>query len=683
MTRIMMRFSTLIIIISVLFFACHKKNNPPDAPSTPTGITSGSVDSSYTYTSSATDPDEDNIAIRFSWGDGSFSDWSSYTSSGSSMSLSHTYYNGGTFYIEAQAKDDNDTCSIWSEPHIISILSKLRTPSTPSGPSNGYINTVYTFSSFCVDSSGNAISIRFAWGDGDTSVWSGWMETGDTVSVQHTYGSIGNYAVKTQAKNIKGNLSYWSASHSILITAGSNNPPNTPATPSGPSSGYTNISYNFSSSTTDPDGDSIAIRFVWANGDTSTWSSYQPSGSTITMSHSWASPGTYYITAQARDIHGSISGWSSSYSIVITVANNPPNTPSTPSGPSSGYPNTSYNFSSSTTDPDGDSIAIRFVWANGDTSTWSSFVPSGSTVTMSHSWASSGTYYITAQAKDKNGAISAWSNSHEIIISEVLIGMITFTSDRDDNYEIYVMNADGSNQTRVTNNSAQDHLPSWSPNCIKIAFTTNRDSNDEIYVMNADGSNQIRLTNNSAFDLDPSWSPDGNKIAFTSDRNGNDVEIYVMYADGSNQINLTNNSAFDMDPSWSPDGNKIAFTSDRNGNDDVCVMNADGTNQINLTNNSTRDMDPSWSPDGTKIAFSSYRDGNYEIYVMNADGSNQTRVTNNSSWDVDPVWSPDNAKIAFSSLRDGNWEVYVMNADGSNQIRLTNNSAWDGETDWK
>lgn len=94
-------------------------------------------------------------------------------------------------------------------------------------------------------------------------------------------------------------------------------------------------------------------------------------------------------------------------------------------------------------------------------------------------------------------------------------GMIAFTTDRgygvnDD--EIYVMNADGSGQTRLTFNSASDWLPSWSPDGSKIAFQSGRDESFEIYVMNADGSQQSRITFNAAADEDPAWSPDGSKM---------------------------------------------------------------------------------------------------------------------------------------------------------------------------
>jgi len=263
-------------------------------------------------------------------------------------------------------------------------------------------------------------------------------------------------------------------------------------------------------------------------------------------------------------------------------------------------------------------------------------------------------------------------------------GKIAFQSERDGNAEIYVMNPDGSGQTNLTNNSANDFDPAWSPDGSKIAFTTNRDVPPEIYVMNADGSGQTRLTNNSAHDGQPAWSPDGSKIVFMSDRDGNN-EIYVMNADGTAQTRLTNNSTFDGEPAWSPDGSKIAFSSRRDNPvaDEIYVMNADGTGQTNLSNNPADEGESAWSPDGSKIVFRSNRDGNFEIYVMNTDGTAQTRLTNNSTFDGDSAWSPDGSKIAFASQRDGNREVYVMNPDGTGQTRLTNILGGDYQPAWQ
>jgi Tol biopolymer transport system component len=225
--------------------------------------------------------------------------------------------------------------------------------------------------------------------------------------------------------------------------------------------------------------------------------------------------------------------------------------------------------------------------------------------------------------------------------------------------------------------SAASSYSSWSPDGKMIVFHLHRDGeNLEIFIMNADGSNLTQLTDNLAYDGEPSWSPDGTRIAFISKRDGN-WEIYAMKADGSNQTRLTDNPADDTGSSWSPDGQKIAFVSERDGNGEIYIMNTDGSNQTRLTDNPAPDGRPSWSPDGTRIVFKSTRDGNWEIYTMNADGSNQTRLTYEPAADWRPSWSPDGQKIAFVSGRDFISEVYVMDADGSNPVNLTNNAPVD------
>ncbi|HEU4698407.1 MAG TPA: Ig-like domain-containing protein [Gemmatimonadales bacterium] len=220
-----------------------------------------------------------------------------------------------------------------------------------------------------------------------------------------------------------------------------------------------------------------------------------------------------------------------------------------------------------------------------------------------------------------------------------------------------LVDVDGNLLTSLTDATAYNGYPSWSPDGSRLAFQTDRDGNSEIYVMNADGSGLVRLTDDPAMDQHPAWSPDGSRIAFTTDRDGS-WEIYVMNADGSGVVRLTRNTSIDAQPAWSPDGSRIAFQSQRDGNSEIYVMDADGANPVRLTNDPAYDLGPAWSPDGSRIAFQ--RGGN--PYVMNADGSGAAQIAFGGGG---PAWSPDGSRLADmpASLR-------LMQPDGSGEVRL-------------
>jgi dipeptidyl aminopeptidase/acylaminoacyl peptidase len=201
------------------------------------------------------------------------------------------------------------------------------------------------------------------------------------------------------------------------------------------------------------------------------------------------------------------------------------------------------------------------------------------------------------------------------------------------------MNANGSSQTDLSSAGTD---PAWSPDGTKIVFTRFTGGTDEIFVMNADGTNQTNISNNAAgHDVHAGWSPDGTKIVFAR-AVGSNYEIYTMNPDGTNQTNISNHADTDSDPAWSPDGTKIAFTRS-DGVAEVFVMNADGTNQTNLSNNAPdHDSSPAWSPGGTKIAFQRFTNAvsDWEIYTMDADGTDQTNISNDTTYDdTDPNWS--------------------------------------------
>ncbi|MYH95348.1 MAG: protein kinase [Acidimicrobiia bacterium] len=268
---------------------------------------------------------------------------------------------------------------------------------------------------------------------------------------------------------------------------------------------------------------------------------------------------------------------------------------------------------------------------------------------------------------------------------------IVFHSDRNSILDIFIVNANGTNQRKLTDNQGNNFDPSLSPDGTTIVFTSDRNGNHEIRVMNADGSSDERLTNNRATDADPAWSPNGTEIVFTTNRYGN-YEIAVIKADGSSGENakrLTSTSHQDRSPAWS--GSKIAFIHNNGGDFEIAVMNDDGSDVDTLTSNPGDDEAPAWSSDGSKIAYTRgnpdpSRVNDFDIAVMNADGSNANArpILNTSTTEKLPVWSPDDTKIAFHSIRsNGDIEIWVMDANGSNTVKLIDSAGKDWVGSWR
>lgn len=210
----------------------------------------------------------------------------------------------------------------------------------------------------------------------------------------------------------------------LLFFVSCKNKPPKPPTITGPSSGYTNTPITFMVQSTDPNKDEVAYQFSWGDGTRDTgWTPYFPSGQPTPKTHIYTKPGNYGVMAKAKDTKDNESDWSSPFA--ISIANQAPNTPSQPSGPTIGMANTSYTFSVTASDPDGDSIAIRFDWGNEVISDWSNYVPSGRNVSITYAYQDTGRFLIKAQAKDVNGDTSGWSSPLGITIYPGWITIMT------------------------------------------------------------------------------------------------------------------------------------------------------------------------------------------------------------------------------------------------------------------
>ncbi len=175
--------------------------------------------------------------------------------------------------------------------------------------------------------------------------------------------------------------------------------------------------------------------------------------------------------------------------------------------------------------------------------------------------------------------------------------------------------ADGSDDKTLVPHQAFEESPRWSPAGKLVLWVSTRDKNPDLYIVDAEGKNVTRLTRDLAYDLHPAWRPDGQEIAFASGRSGRQ-KIHVMNADGSKPRKLTDGEFLDAWPAWRPDGKQIAFVSNRAGNYDIWLMTADGKDLVNLTDHPAQDTSPVWHPKGKKLAYISTRSGASEIYVI-------------------------------------------------------------------
>ena len=253
---------------------------------------------------------------------------------------------------------------------------------------------------------------------------------------------------------------------------------------------------------------------------------------------------------------------------------------------------------------------------------------------------------------------------------------LLFQSERSGGTDIYVMDADGANVTRLTEDPAADTHARWAPDGKRFVFDSERGGAWHIYVANADGSGVRRVTTdaqarNGAAGRHPDWSRDGLRLVFDSNRDGDD-EIYVSTVDGSKQDRITRRPGTDGHPVWSPDGKRILFGAAPDGNRDIFTVPAGGGEPVNLTRHPAMDLGAKWSPDGARIVFTSTRDGSEDIFVMASDGSGPAvNLTKHPDVVYESDWSPDGRRIAFYSSRPGDFEIFVMAVDGTGLTQLT------------
>jgi len=205
--------------------------------------------------------------------------------------------------------------------------------------------------------------------------------------------------------NMLGGITSWRNSYPTKL---GNEPPYQPEDPSGPSIGITEFSYQFSTSATDPDDDTIRYGWDWNEDDiVDDWTDYYPSSTSVNIYHSWNVAGTYIVKVIAEDNVGGLSEFSSALTVMIVV-NIPPNTPDI-IGPSKGKAGEKCEYKFVTTDPNEDDVSYYVEWGDESLENWSELYKSDENFTVGHIWNEKGDYTIRVKAKDIHGEESDWA----------------------------------------------------------------------------------------------------------------------------------------------------------------------------------------------------------------------------------------------------------------------------------
>jgi TolB protein len=256
-------------------------------------------------------------------------------------------------------------------------------------------------------------------------------------------------------------------------------------------------------------------------------------------------------------------------------------------------------------------------------------------------------------------------------------GSIVFTTDRDGDYEIYQMQADGSDQhVLFSDPDMEDEFPQLSADGSYLLMFS-WDPNAEISPYIARVLSPEGLVTLGEF-TGGNWAPTGTHLVVEYTSEGKeDIDLAIMDLNDPNTLTpLVTDPSNDWNPDWC--GDQILFSSDRTGTNQLFVINTDGNGLRMIETGGVEAFYGAWSPDCSKIAYLSSPD----IYIVDVAGGEPTQLTSRIGYTEDPAWSPDGTQIAFVSDTGGNFEIYVVSADGGNPVNISNSPGLDMYPSW-
>ena len=248
---------------------------------------------------------------------------------------------------------------------------------------------------------------------------------------------------------------------------------------------------------------------------------------------------------------------------------------------------------------------------------------------------------------------------------------LAFTNNATGRKEIYIVDYDGANLTRLTSDNSINLLPRWSQDASRIYYTTYRWGNPDMFEIDLKAGKIRPFTTFQGLNIPGGFSPDGMTMVMTLSRGG-DPGIYSLNIVTKQLKHLLKGFGVSSSPTWSPDGTQVAFVSDRSGNPQIYVLEMATGKTRRLTRMNWCDS-PSWSPSGEWIVFAGRETTKEKLNIFTTDltGSQIRRLTNKAGDNEDPSWSPDGRFVGFTSTRRGRRELFIMDADGSAPHPLT------------
>lgn len=245
----------------------------------------------------------------------------------------------------------------------------------------------------------------------------------------------------------------------------------------------------------------------------------------------------------------------------------------------------------------------------------------------------------------------------------IALTSLAFSSDRDGEKEIYLMDYDGHDQRRITGHRSISLSPAWSPSGDVVSYVSFFGGNGAaLYIADIATGKKSPVVTSGSLNTTPSFSPDGRRIAFARGIGAN-VEIFSCRRDGSELKRLTTSPGIDTNPAWNPSGTEIAFTSSRSGSPQIYVMDAEGTSQRRVTFAGEYNDGAAWSPDGTRLVYATRTQQNrFDLAILDLVTLAAQRLTDGGGSNETPVFSPDGRRVAFSSTRAGKANIFVMEA---------------------